>query len=127
MFRRTFWMLKQKIEQIKIEKNKVVRSQKYEEAAKLRDTEKHLLEELEQAKAIWEAETKSKRYTVTEDNVAEVVAMMTGIPVQRVGQADSQKLLNMAETISQQGHRPGRSDQEIDPRHPAYPCRFEGS
>ncbi|MGZ3766122.1 MAG: ATP-dependent Clp protease ATP-binding subunit, partial [Mucilaginibacter sp.] len=89
-----------KIEQIKIEKNKVVRSQKYEEAAKLRDTEKHLLEELEQAKAIWEAETKSKRYTVTEDNVAEVVAMMTGIPVQRVGQADSQKLLNMQETIS---------------------------
>jgi ATP-dependent Clp protease ATP-binding subunit ClpC len=65
----------------------------------LRDTEKHLLEELEQAKAIWEAETKSKRYTVTEDNVAEVVSMMTGIPVQRVGQADSQKLLNMAEAV----------------------------
>jgi len=91
--------IEQKIEQIKIEKNKVVRSQKYEEAAKLRDTEKHLLEELEQAKAIWEAETKSKRYTVTEDNVAEVVSMMTGIPVQRVGQADSHKLLNMAETV----------------------------
>ena len=91
--------IEQKIEQIKIEKNKVVRSQKYEEAAKLRDTEKHLLEELEQAKAIWEAETKSKRYTVTEDNVAEVVSMMTGIPVQRVGQADSAKLLNMAGTV----------------------------
>ncbi|MDB5132766.1 MAG: clpC, partial [Mucilaginibacter sp.] len=91
--------IEQKIEQIKVEKNKVVRSQKYEEAAKLRDTEKHLLEELEQAKAIWETETKSKRYTVTEDNVAEVVSMMTGIPVQRVGQADSHKLLNMAETV----------------------------
>ena len=91
--------IEQKIEQIKIEKNKVVRSQKYEEAAKLRDTEKHLLEELDQAKAIWEAETKSKRYTVTEDNVAEVVSMMTGIPVQRVGQADSAKLLAMGETI----------------------------
>jgi ATP-dependent Clp protease ATP-binding subunit ClpC len=92
--------IEQKIELIKIEKNKVVRSQKYEEAAKLRDTEKHLLEELDQAKSIWEAETKSKRYTVTEENVAEVVAMMTGIPVQKVGQADSQKLLNMSETIS---------------------------
>jgi ATP-dependent Clp protease ATP-binding subunit ClpC len=92
--------IEQKIELIKVEKNKVVRSQKYEEAAKLRDTEKHLLEELDQAKAIWEAETKSKRYTVTEDNVAEVVAMMTGIPVQKVGQADSQKLLNMADTIA---------------------------
>ncbi|MES2269227.1 MAG: ATP-dependent Clp protease ATP-binding subunit, partial [Bacteroidota bacterium] len=92
--------IEQKIEQIKLEKNKVVRSQKYEEAAKLRDTEKHLLEELEQAKAVWEAETKSKRYTVTEDNVAEVVSMMTGIPVQRVGQADSAKLLAMGNTIA---------------------------
>jgi len=91
--------IEQKIEQIKVEKNKVVRSQKYEEAAKLRDTEKHLLEELEQAKSIWEAETKSKRYTVSDDNVAEVVAMMTGIPVQRVGQADSQKLLQMADSV----------------------------
>jgi len=93
--------IENKIEQIKVEKNKVVRSQKYEEAAKLRDTEKHLLEELEQAKGVWEAETKSKRYTVTEDNVAEVVSMMTGIPVQKVGQADSQKLLNMSEKIGE--------------------------
>ena len=91
--------IEQKIEEIKIEKNKVVRSQKYEEAAKLRDTEKRLLEELEQEKATWEAETKTKRYTVTEDNVAEVVSMMTGIPVQRVGQSDSQKLLNMGESM----------------------------
>ena len=48
----------------------------------------------------WEAETKTKRYTVTEDNVAEVVSMMTGIPVQRVGQTDSQKLLNMYDTVA---------------------------
>ncbi|WP_342648713.1 ATP-dependent Clp protease ATP-binding subunit [Mucilaginibacter sp. CSA2-8R] len=100
--------IEQKIEHIKVEKNRVVRSQKYEEAAKLRDTEKHLLEELEQAKAAWEAETKSKRYTVTEDNVAEVVSMMTGIPVQRVGQADSQKLLNMGTSI--QGKIIGQDD-----------------
>ncbi|WP_345953696.1 ATP-dependent Clp protease ATP-binding subunit [Mucilaginibacter sp. PAMB04168] len=100
--------IEQKIEQIKVEKNRVVRSQKYEEAAKLRDTEKHLLEELEQAKSAWEAETKSKRYTVTEDNVAEVVAMMTGIPVQKVGQADSQKLLNMGTSI--QGKIIGQDD-----------------
>ncbi len=92
--------IEQKIEEIKVEKNRVVRSQKYEEAAKLRDTEKHLLEELERAKAEWEAETKTKRYTVTEDNVAEVVSMMTGIPVQRVGQTDSMKLLAMPETIA---------------------------
>ena len=91
--------IEEKIEQIKIEKNKVVRSQKYEEAAKLRDTEKKLLEELEGEKAAWEAETKTKRYTVTEDNVAEVVSMMTGIPVQRVGQSDSQKLLGMGDSM----------------------------
>jgi ATP-dependent Clp protease ATP-binding subunit ClpC len=100
--------IEQKIELIKVEKNKVVRSQKYEEAAKLRDTEKHLLEDLEQAKAAWEAETKSKRYTVTEDNVAEVVSMMTGIPLQKVGQGDSQKLLNMGTSI--QGKIIGQDD-----------------
>ncbi|ATP54984.1 Clp protease ClpC [Pedobacter ginsengisoli] len=93
--------IENKIEEIKLEKNKVVKSQKYEEAAKLRDTEKNLLEELDRAKAEWENETKTKRYTVTEDNVAEVVSMMTGIPLQRVGQTDSVKLLNMYETVGQ--------------------------
>lgn len=92
--------IEDKIEEIKVEKNKVVRSQKYEEAAKLRDTEKHLLEELDQAKVAWEAETKTKRFEVTEDDVAQVVSMMTGIPVQRVGQTDSQKLLGMFESIN---------------------------
>ncbi|MBB1645666.1 MULTISPECIES: ATP-dependent Clp protease ATP-binding subunit [Sphingobacterium] len=91
--------IENKIEEVKLEKNKVVRSQKYEEAAKLRDTEKKLIEELEKEKIAWEEETKSKRYTVSEENVAEVVAMMTGIPVQRVSQTDSQKLLNMAELM----------------------------
>ncbi|WP_219224338.1 ATP-dependent Clp protease ATP-binding subunit [Pedobacter antarcticus] len=93
--------IENKIENIKVEKNKVVKSQKYEEAAKLRDTEKNLLEELDRAKASWEAETKTKRYTVTEDNVAEVVSMMTGIPLQRVGQTDSIKLLNMYDTVAE--------------------------
>ncbi|QNL50421.1 ATP-dependent Clp protease ATP-binding subunit [Olivibacter sp. SDN3] len=91
--------IEEKIEDIKVEKNKVVRSQKYEEAAKLRDTEKKLLEELDREKQAWEAETKTKRYTVSEDDVAQVVSMMTGIPVQRVGQTDSQKLLGMADSM----------------------------
>nr|WP_294894068.1 ATP-dependent Clp protease ATP-binding subunit [uncultured Pedobacter sp.] len=93
--------IEEKIELIKVEKNRVVKSQKYEEAAKLRDTEKNLLEQLEAAKVAWEAETKTKRYTVTEDNVAEVVSMMTGIPLQRVGQTDSAKLLNMFDKINE--------------------------
>ena len=94
--------VEQKIEEIKVEKNRVVRSQKYEEAAKLRDNEKQLLEQLESAKVEWEAETKNKKYVVTEDNVAEVVSMMTGIPIQRVGQSDSQRLLNMADELKGQ-------------------------
>ena len=87
------------IEEIKKEKNRVVKSQKYEEAAQLRDKEKRLLEQLEQAKARWEEETKSKRYNVTEENVAEVVAMMTGIPANRIARTEGTKLLNMGEAL----------------------------
>ncbi|MFI5221575.1 MAG: ATP-dependent Clp protease ATP-binding subunit [Bacteroidia bacterium] len=87
--------LEKSIEDIKVEKNKVVKSQKYEEAAKLRDKEKHLLEQLETEKLKWEEETKAQRYRVTEEDVAEVIAMMTGIPVKRIAQSEGQKLLNM--------------------------------
>ena len=88
------------IEDIKEEKNQVVKSQKYEEAAQLRDKEKKLLEQLEVAKVNWEEETKSKRYKVDEDNVADVIAMMTGIPTKRVAQKESKKLLGMREELS---------------------------
>jgi len=88
-----------KIEKVKDEKNQVVRSQKYEEAAKLRDTERQLMEELETAKNKWEEESRSHREEVSEDNVAEVVAMMTGIPVQRVAEKESGKLVRMKEEI----------------------------
>ncbi|MDQ3536728.1 MAG: ATP-dependent Clp protease ATP-binding subunit [Bacteroidota bacterium] len=87
--------LEEAIEDIKKEKNRVVKSQKYEEAAQLRDKEKKLLEQLDRAKTKWEEETKSKRYTVDEENVAEVIAMMTGIPTSRVAANESNKLLGM--------------------------------
>ncbi len=87
------------IEEIKEQKNKVVKSQKYEEAARLRDTEKKLLDELDKAKAAWESEAKLKRYTVDEQHIAEVVAMMSGVPVTRIAQAESEKLGNMASAI----------------------------
>jgi len=87
--------IEQKIEDIKEQKNQVVRNQKYEEAAKLRDVEKQLLAQLDAAKKSWEEETKNNRITVTEDNVAEVVAMMTGVPVQRVSQNETAKLVTM--------------------------------
>jgi ATP-dependent Clp protease ATP-binding subunit ClpC len=88
--------IEKKLEEIKEEKNKVVRSQKYEEAARLRDTERILLEQLDAAKKTWEEESKTHRETVSEDNVAEVVAMMTGVPVQRVAQNEGDKLVKMA-------------------------------
>jgi ATP-dependent Clp protease ATP-binding subunit ClpC len=91
--------LEEEVEKIKIEKNRVVKSQKYEEAAQLRDKEKKLLEQLENAKAKWEEESKTKRYAVEEDNVAEVIAMMTGIPTRRIAQNEGAKLLNMGDEL----------------------------
>jgi len=92
--------LEKKIEDVKNEKNKVVKSQKFEEAASLRDAEKRLQEDLEKAKAEWEEESKHKRYPIDEENIAEVVSMMTGIPVKRMVQAESEKLRNMATDMS---------------------------
>ncbi len=91
--------LEEAIENIKKEKNAVVKSQKYEEAAQLRDREKRLLDQLDRAKREWEEDTKRRRYTVTEESVAEVIAQMTGIPVNRVAATEGQKLLNMNEEL----------------------------
>jgi len=88
-----------KIEEVKEEKNKVVRSQRYEEAAKLRDRERQLQEELERAKKQWEEESRTHRTTVNEENVAEVVAMMSGIPVTRIAEKESGKLRRMKEEM----------------------------
>ncbi len=88
------------IEEVKKEKNRVVKSQKYEEAAQLRDREKKLIEQLDIAKTKWEEKTRTEKYTVTEDNVADVVGMMTGIPTNRIAQKESNKLLNMAEELN---------------------------
>ncbi|MHA7130070.1 ATP-dependent Clp protease ATP-binding subunit [Algoriphagus namhaensis] len=92
--------LEAEVEDIKTEKNRVVKSQKYEEAAQLRDKEKKLLEQLELAKTRWEEESKSKRFTVDEEHVAEVIAMMTGIPTKRIAQNEGAKLLNMTQDLS---------------------------
>jgi ATP-dependent Clp protease ATP-binding subunit ClpC len=91
--------LEKKIEDIKVEKNRVVKSQKFEEAAALRDTEKRLGEELEKAKAQWEEESKHKRYPIGEEEIAEVISMMTGIPVKRMVEAETQKLRKMADEM----------------------------
>jgi ATP-dependent Clp protease ATP-binding subunit ClpC len=91
--------LEQKIQDVKAEKNRVVRNQKYEEAARLRDSEKTLIEQLENAKRQWEEETKNQRYTVTDENVAEVVAMMSGVPITRIAQAETARLVTMPDDL----------------------------
>jgi len=91
--------LEKKIEDVKNEKNKVVKSQKFEEAASLRDTEKRLQEDLEKAKGEWEEESKHKRFPIGEEDIAEVVSMMTGIPVKRMVQAETDKLRKMADDM----------------------------
>jgi ATP-dependent Clp protease ATP-binding subunit ClpC len=92
--------LEKKIDDIKHEKNKVVKSQRFEEAASLRDTEKRLQEDLEKAKSDWEEESKHKRYPIDEEAIAEVVSMMTGIPVKRMVQAETEKLRKMATDLT---------------------------
>jgi ATP-dependent Clp protease ATP-binding subunit ClpC len=84
--------LETKLEVIRGHKTKAVNGQKYEEAAKLRDDEKNIEAALDSAQKQWENDSKLNREVVTEDNVAEVVSMMTGIPVNRVAEAETHKL-----------------------------------
>lgn len=91
--------LEKKLEEVRETKNSVVKKQKYEEAARLRDDEKRLEKELAVAQEKWEEETKLHRETVTEDNVADVISMMTGVPVNRIAQTESNKLAQLPELI----------------------------
>jgi len=91
--------LEKKIEDVKNEKNKVVKSQKFEEAASLRDKEKRLAEELEKAKADWEEESKHKRYPIDEEAIAEVINIMTGIPVRKMVEGETEKLRKMSDDM----------------------------
>ncbi|MFT4673246.1 MAG: ATP-dependent Clp protease ATP-binding subunit ClpC [Saprospiraceae bacterium] len=91
--------IEQKLEEVRELKNTVVKKQKYEEAAKLRDDEKNLEKELISEQEIWEKNSKLHRETVDEENVAEVVSMMSGIPVNRIAQTEINKLAELPELI----------------------------
>ena len=92
--------IEKQILDIKDQKHDVIRSQKYEEAAKLRDSERKLNEALEAARQKWEEEASNNRQIVTEDNVAEVVSMMTGIPLQKVGEKENERLAKMYSEVA---------------------------
>ncbi len=91
--------LEEEIEKTSNEKNTMVKKQRFEEAARLRDTEKRLMEELDQAQKEWEKESEHIVYDVTEEDVASVVAMMSGVPVNKISQKEGQKLLKMKEAL----------------------------
>ncbi len=94
--------LEKQIESVKEQKNSAVKNQQYELAADLRDNESKLSRQLELAKVEWEEDAKTKRYPVIEDDIAEVVAMMTGIPTKRVAQKESKRLFTMGADIQKQ-------------------------
>jgi ATP-dependent Clp protease ATP-binding subunit ClpC len=85
--------LEEEIEKVSAEKNQVVKSQKFEEAAQLRDQETKLQDELDLKKREWEEEMKAQREIVTADHIAQVVSIVTGIPVTKVGESEAKKVL----------------------------------
>jgi ATP-dependent Clp protease ATP-binding subunit ClpC len=87
------------IEQVRNEKTKAIKSQKYEQAAKFRDKERELIDQLEAEKRKWEQESMLHREIVNEQNVSEVVSMMTGVPVQRIALNESERLINMEQDL----------------------------
>ncbi|MDP4852962.1 MAG: ATP-dependent Clp protease ATP-binding subunit, partial [Saprospiraceae bacterium] len=87
--------LETQIEELKESKNQAVKNQQYERAADLRDRESKLVRQLEFAKVQWDEESKTRRYPVTDEEIAEVVSMMTGIPVKRVAQSEGKRLVSM--------------------------------
>ncbi|TVQ67062.1 MAG: ATP-dependent Clp protease ATP-binding subunit [Balneolaceae bacterium] len=93
--------LEEEIEKTGIEKNTMVKKQRFEEAARLRDTEKRLMDELEQAQKKWELESEHIVFDVEEEDVASVVAMMSGVPVNKISQKEGAKLLKMQEELKE--------------------------
>ncbi len=87
------------IDKVREEKTKAIKSQKYEQAAKLRDQERELVDQLEVEKRKWEEESRLHRETVSEQNVSEVVSMMTGVPVQRIALNESERLISMEKDL----------------------------
>ena len=91
--------MEESVLKIKQEKNDVVKSQRYEEAAKLRDKEREALEELNKAKLIWLSELNHRRIEITPDDVTAVVAHMTGIPLNRISEKEGVRLMKMEKDI----------------------------
>jgi ATP-dependent Clp protease ATP-binding subunit ClpC len=93
--------LEKQLEDTRKEKMSAVKNQNFEKAASFRDREKELLDSIEVEKKRWESDLSENRETVDEEKVAEVVAMMTGVPVQRIAQTEGTRLQNMGEIMNE--------------------------
>ena len=91
--------LEEELERVREHKNNVVKKQKYEEAARLRDDEKRVERNLISAQEKWEEESKLNRVEVNETHIADVVSMMTGVPVQKIVNTEKDKLANLTSII----------------------------
>ncbi len=91
--------IEEQIEKVREEKTAAIKSQKYEQAAKFRDQERELMDQLEAEKRKWEEESRLNREQVSDQNVSEVVSMMTGVPVQRIAMNESERLINMEQDL----------------------------
>lgn len=100
--------LEEKLEFLNKKKAEVIKKQNYEEAGRLRDKIKKVISQLNHAKNIWEEGLKMNKEIVTEEHIADVIAMMTGIPVQRIAEQESNKLISMADTLKK--HVIGQKD-----------------
>ena len=92
--------LEHEIEEIRKQKKAAITEQKFEEAGALRDKEVQLTEQLDKAKKDWDRDTLTHRKPVTEQDVAEVIAMMTGVPVQRIAQNEGARLMSMEKELA---------------------------
>jgi ATP-dependent Clp protease ATP-binding subunit ClpC len=93
--------LEGEIEEIRGEKESLAKLQDFEHAAKLRDEERNLVEQLNDARERWENSEESRTAIVTEDDIAAVVSMMTGIPTQRIAVSESKKLIDMSQKLKE--------------------------
>lgn len=91
--------LENKIEEARKEKEEAVNNQNYERAAQVRDAEMQLRKEMEEMRKSWEDARKEEKCVVTEEDVAQVVASWTGVPVKKLTEDESQRLLNLEGTL----------------------------
>jgi ATP-dependent Clp protease ATP-binding subunit ClpC len=116
----------ERIAGVRREKESAIDAQDFEKAASLRDREKQLLAAKAQREKEWKAGDMDVVAEVDDEQIAEVLATWTGIPVFKLTEEETARLLHMEDELHHRGRRPGAGDQVRLPGHPAHPCRPQG-